>query len=64
MSGQPVADVIIAAKPLLPFCRSSLLTHIFPIVPVVLSSTSSHPVINTSILGAVEVKVSLIIHMN
>lgn len=58
-----MADVIIAAKPLSPFFRRSLLTHIF-IVPVVLSSTSSHPVINTSILGAVEVRVSFIIHMN
>lgn len=50
VSGRPVADVVIGAKPLLPFAGAPP-HHIFPVVPGVLSSTSSHPVINTPIWG-------------
>lgn len=60
MSRQPVADLVIAAKTLFPCFRSSPLPHLSTIVSVFLSSISSHPFINTSIPGTVEVMVSVI----
>lgn len=65
VSGQPVADVIIATKSLVPFYLFSGASFSPIASPVrLLSSTSSHPFINTSILGTVEMKVSGVVGTN